>query len=46
MRWLVEARPDLATNYLINEGAAERRAAELEAALGDGVPYTLSPPTR
>ena len=24
MRWLVEARPDLATDYVVNEGAAER----------------------
>ena len=24
MRWLVEARPDLATDYVINEGGAER----------------------
>jgi acetylornithine deacetylase/succinyl-diaminopimelate desuccinylase-like protein len=27
MRWLVEARPDIATDYALNEGARAARAA-------------------
>jgi hypothetical protein len=49
MSWLVQERPDLATDYVLNEGASERLKladgqdlrAELAEALGSDIPHEL-----